>query len=187
MPFPGRKPLTRLAHEILQRHLGPGDLVIDATAGNGHDTLFLARAVSPVGEVFAFDVQRQALQQTRTRLEGEGMQDLVTLFHGGHETLAARVPERAHGRIAAVMFNLGYLPGSDKQITTASDTTLPALRQSATLLAAGGLLSVLAYRHHPGGQAESTAVAAFLGGLEGFRLEVHESPGPVLFVARKHG
>ncbi len=182
-----RKPLTRVAHEILEQHLQPGDLAIDATAGNGHDTLFLARAVAPGGSVYAFDIQTQALQQTRARLEGEGVADRATLFHAGHEAMMERVPESAHGRIAAVVFNLGYLPGSDKQTTTLTETTLEALQHSTALLAPGGLLSVLAYRHHPGGREESEAVGEFLGRLPGFRLEVRESPGPVLFVARKDG
>ena len=180
-----RKPLTRVAHEILEQHLQPGDLAIDATAGNGHDTLFLARAVVPGGRVYTFDIQPQALQQTRVRLEGEGVADRVTLFHAGHEAMMELVPESAHGHIAAVVFNLGYLPGSDKQTTTLTETTLEALQHSTALLAPSGLLSVLAYRHHPGGRKESEAVWEFLGKLAGFRLEIRESPGPVLFLAHR--
>ena len=182
-----RKPLTRVAHEILLRHLAPGDLVIDATAGNGHDTLFLARTVAPSGRVYVFDIQPRALLQTRARLEEDGLADLADLFHAGHETMRELLPGEVHGRISAVVFNLGYLPGSDKRTTTLTDTTLQALQQSADLLAPGGLLSVLAYRHHPGGREESEAAGEFLGKLEGFRLESRESPGPVLFVARKDG
>lgn len=188
MPHSGTPPRNRLthrAHEILQARLGPGDLAVDATAGNGHDSCFLARAVAPGGRVYAFDVQPQALQQTRERLIREGLAERVTLFHAGHERMAETLPEEARGRLAAVMFNLGYLPGSDRQTTTTTPTTLEALQQSVELLEPGGLLSVLAYRQHPGGAEESRAVQVFLQGRGELSLEVQDSPGPVLFIARK--
>jgi len=180
-----RPSLTRTAHERLRHHLHAGDVAVDATAGNGHDTLFLAREVGPEGHVFAFDIQPQALEETRKRLEEAGAESRVTLLHAGHEEMEARLPREVHGRLAAVMFNLGYLPGSDKQVVTAPTTTLQALEQAARLLAPGGLLSILAYRGHPGGQEEADAVHEQLSALHGFTLETIESPGPVLFMARK--
>ncbi len=181
-----RLPLTRLAHRAAEAHLTPGALAVDATAGNGHDTLFLARAVGPAGRVWAFDVQPRALERTRRRLEEAGLEN-VWLLHAGHQRMEDLLPPEARGRIAAVFFNLGYLPGSDRSCTTRPETTCEALAQAARLLAPGGLLSVLAYRGHPGGMEESEAAAALLAGLEGFRLERHESPGPVLFLARRAG
>jgi len=182
-----RQRLTRLAHEILARHLGPGDLVVDATAGNGHDTLFLALRVSPGGHVFAFDLQKQALENTRERLAQAGSLCKLTLLQYGHERMSEKLPAEARGRLAAVMFNLGYLPGGDKQLTTSPSTTLAALQQSLELLAPGAILSVLAYRQHPGGQEECEAVRQALNKTQGFRLEIHDSPGPVLFLAHKDG
>jgi predicted methyltransferase len=179
--------LTHRAHQILQSHLAPGDLAVDATAGNGHDTCFLARVVAPAGRVYAFDIQPQALAQTRTRLAREGLDETATLFLAGHERLAETLPEPARGRLTAVMFNLGYLPGGDRQTTTTTPSTLAALQQSVQLLKPGGLLSVLAYRQHPGGAEESQAVQAFLEKSGELSLEAHPSPGPVLFIARKKG
>lgn len=176
-------PLTELAKQRVAEVLCNGGLAVDATVGNGHDTLFLARQVGPAGHVWGFDVQPDALAAAATLLAEHGIADRVTLVHAGHQDMQAHLPAHAHGRLAAVMFNLGYLPGSDKQLTTGPDTTLAALVAAAANLAPGGLLSVLAYRGHPGGQAEADAVRRWLNG-SGLVLETCESPGPLLYLSR---
>ena len=175
-------PLTRQAHQRLALYLRPGDIAIDATAGNGHDTLFLARQVGPGGEVHAFDIQQAALTNTHERLAGAGCLAQVTLHLAGHETMLQRLAGR-QGQIAAIIFNLGYLPGADHANTTRDNTTLSALDQSLTLLRPGGVLSVLAYRGHPGGQEEAQAVAEWLAGQPALTVETLPSPGPVLHLA----
>ncbi len=180
------RPLTRLAHARLAEHLSPGDIAIDATAGNGHDTLFLARRVGPEGQVHAFDVQPRALAATRERLAASGCETPVRLYLESHARMQAVLPAELAGRVAAVTFNLGYLPGSDHAVVTARDSTLEALAQALALLRPGGLLSVLAYRGHPGGETEARAVATWLAGAPGLRGETIESPGPVLHLAWKH-
>ncbi len=175
------RPLTALAHELLADKLHAGDKAIDATAGNGYDALFLAQAIAPGGHLYAFDVQPQALQSTTERLQKAGLFDHVTLCCKGHEHMLELVPSDWQGRVAAVTFNLGYLPGSDKQTTTSPLSTLPALAQSIQLLRPGSVLSVLAYRGHPGGQEEAGQVQAWLARQTALELHVHESPGPVLF------
>ena len=185
------KRLTDKAHQIVLAHLKPGDAAIDATAGNGHDTLFLAKRVGETGLVFAFDVQPAALKQTASRLEEAGRQN-VLLLQCNHAEMANSIPAEYHGRIAAVMFNLGYLPGSDKTSTTQPETTRLALLEALSLLRAGGVLTVLAYTGHPGGLEEAAAVDRLLQDLSGeeFTVEVHirERPqAPRLFVvARRH-
>ena len=186
MPEPRPPPLTRLAHRRLAEVLAPGDAAIDATAGNGHDTLFLAQAVGAAGEVHAFDVQAAALAASATRLDAAGVRERVTLHHAGHETMLARLPA-LRGRVAAITFNLGYLPGGDHALTTLPATTLAALEQALALLRPGGLLSVLAYRGHPGGQEEAEAVAAWLAERPELALETIPSPGPVLHLACRTG
>jgi len=175
-------PLTRLAQQLLAQALGPGDLAVDATAGNGHDTLWLAQRVSPDGQVYAFDIQAQALQATAQRLQAAMLGETVTLCHCGHELLLPQVPAHWQGRVSAITFNLGYLPGSDKQVTTLVGSTRQALGHALRLLKTGGALSVLAYRGHPGGQAEADAVAQWFEEHAGqLDCQVHESPGPVLY------
>jgi 16S rRNA C1402 N4-methylase RsmH len=176
--------LTELAHNILKQYLKPGDFAIDATTGNGHDSCFLAQQVGVEGRVFAFDIQQQALDNAADRLRAQALTEQVTFIHRGHEHLLDALSPVYLGKIQAVMFNLGYLPGGDKQLTTTDITTLPALEQAAALLSPGGIITVLAYRGHPGGQEEAHAVEQILGALAGEdrRLSIIQSPGPVLFI-----
>jgi predicted methyltransferase len=175
------RPLTKLAHELLADKLQPGDKAVDATAGNGYDAVFLARAIAPGGHLYAFDVQRQALLSTTERLQKAGLLDYATLCESGHEHMLGLVPSDWQGHVAVVTFNLGYLPGSNKQTTTRSSSTLPALDQSIQLLRPGGALSVLAYRGHPGGEEEAGNVEAWIARQPTLKLQIHKSPGPVLY------
>jgi len=148
---------TQLAHHLVRAALKPGAWVVDATLGNGFDTLFLAECVGATGRVFGFDVQAAALAATAERVRGLPQ---VTLIESGHERLRERLPRDAEGRLAAVMFNLGYLPGAPKDVTTTSPTTLDAMDQALDLLSVGGLITMVLYRGHPGGEAESDGVLA---------------------------
>ena len=120
------------AQLMLKDRLRAGDVVVDATMGNGHDTLFLTQCVAPGGRVFAFDVQETALIETRKRVP----EDMTTLIHAGHETMRTHVPQELHGQISAVMFNLGYLPGTDKALITRTETTMIAVSEALELLRA---------------------------------------------------
>ena len=181
--------LTELAHAALRAVLQPGETAIDATAGNGHDTRFLAELVGPTGRVFAFDIQPVALANTANLIRGL---DHVTLLHRDHAELRDAIPREHHGKVTAVMFNLGYLPGGEKTIVTRSDPTLRAINAALELLRVGGVLSVLAYTGHPGGAEEAYAVAKLLGELSPANFEVREERGehdsvsaPHLFVVHK--
>ncbi len=161
-------------HGILQARLSPGDIVVDATAGNGHDTLFLAQRVCPGGHVYAFDLQADALTSSRARLREAGFDaESVTFIHAGHEMLAANLPASMAGQIRAVMFNLGYLPGGDKALITRLETTLAALTQAADYLGEGGLITVVAYPGHAGGREEADAVQGWMQRLspDGFATQ----------------
>jgi len=143
-----------LTHLFLRERVGLGDRVVDATCGNGQDTLFLARLVGPLGRVWAFDIQGQALTNTRALLGDAGCLSWVTLVQEGHEQLAAHV----EGPIQAVVFNLGYLPGSDKTCITRPESTLSALHQAEKILFPGGIIVIAVYPGHPGGSEEGAAV-----------------------------
>ncbi len=181
-----QRPLTTLAQQAVAAVLGPGGLAVDATVGNGHDTLFLARRVAPRGRVFGFDIQPAALAGARRRLAAAGLEGAVELALCGHERMAERLPGAWHGRVAAVMFNLGYLPGADKSLVTRPDTTLAALDQAVALLRPGGVLSLMLYRGHAGAPREVAAVEDWLSRLDrGLRLASHDSPGPVLHLIER--
>lgn len=177
--------LTDVAQQQVGKVLQPGSIAIDATMGNGHDTLFLARTVSPGGRVLAFDVQATALDNTRQRLVEDHLDDVVTLLHAGHEGLAEHVPTTDHGHVDAVMFNLGYLPGSDKSVTTGAETSCQALSAATQVLAPTGVLSVLLYRDHAGAASEAAAVQRWFAALsKQWTVERHDSAGPVLYLVR---
>jgi hypothetical protein len=176
--------LLELAHACVQRAAAPGGLVVDATAGNGNDTVFLAGLVGPSGLVLAFDIQQEALANTRAALEKAQLLTRARLFLTGHENIAAcllgNAPPPPVGRLAAsltatsppdpalyltaksqvsaAMFNLGFLPGSDKEIATRPSTTLAALIGLQPAMSPGSLMSIHCYSGHDGGKEESKAV-----------------------------
>ncbi len=150
---------TEMAHRLLRERLKPGDQAIDATVGNGHDTLFLAEQVGPEGHVYGFDVQESAIEKTRQRTAGLTN---ITLRCLSHELLDESVSDP----VSAITFNLGYLPGGDKSITTKPETTLVALRNSVKILKEGGLLTIVAYIGHEGGLGESNTIANWASSLD---------------------
>ena len=159
--------LIHFAHACLEKALATGDTVIDATVGNGHDTCFLAEVAGSSGRVYGFDIQESAIETTRELLERSACTSWVELISAGHETMSAHIPITLHGSISAVMFNLGYLPGSDKQVITCAETTLKALTMALTLLRKGGVLSVMVYPGHPGGMEEAQEVRRWADQMEG--------------------
>lgn len=150
-----------LGHLLLRRFIQPGNRVVDATCGNGKDTLLLAELVGEAGHVYAFDVQPEALARTAERLAEQGLQQRATLLQVGHEQLLDSV----NSQVQAVVFNLGWLPGASREITTRTDTTLIALQAALQLLAPAGLLLIICYPGHAGGDQEAAAVVAWCSGL----------------------
>lgn len=176
---------TELAHLLMRQSLKPGDWVVDATVGNGRDTLLLAELVGSSGCVIGFDVQEVALAAATERVDGLPQ---VKLIHAGHENLAEHLPVDRHKRLAAVMFNLGYLPGASKEIMTRSETTLAALKQALTHLKMHGLVTLVLYPGHPGGEEEAEAVRSYAQQLPqafavtGYARINSLSPAPELIV-----
>ncbi len=148
--------------ELLRQQLHPGSLAVDATMGNGHDTLFLAQLVGRDGHVWAFDVQQSALDITRTRLKQAALEGSVTLLLDSHANMERHVPTLVN----AVVFNLGWLPGQEHTVTTKTDSTLTAVNAALKLLKPGGLLTVCAYPGHEEGQQEMTALTDWIRGLD---------------------
>lgn len=137
-----------------------GDIAVDATLGNGKDMAALYRIVGPQGHVYGFDIQEEALNQTRTLLGGDAAS--VTLIHGSHCTMKAHVKEP----VDLVLFNLGYLPGGDKSITTVAETTLEAMVAGLELLKSGGKLAAVLYTGHEAGAREAELVKAWSSTLD---------------------
>lgn len=186
---PQRVSVTLAAHTAVTSAVRPGDSVIDATAGNGHDTLFLARQVGQTGRVVAMDIQTEAIESTRKRLDAASVSN-VELRLTSHENISECGISK--GAVAAVMFNLGYLPGSDRSITTQTQSTTRSIRRAAEMLRQGGILTIIGYRGHSGGRDETEAVHRMTAGMAGTRYSVQVTLGddadetsPVLFVVTR--
>lgn len=183
--FPPRP--THLLHQLLREVLHGGELVVDATAGNGYDTVFLAEAVGASGKVVAIDLQAEAIQATRKRLVEGNLEARVELHHASHAELGRFVsPESA----AAILFNLGYLPGFDHSVITERESTLVALAEAVKVLKPSGVLAVICYPGHEGGGAEAEAVENFLTEngvlrLAKYQLLSTKSAAPFLLLAAK--
>ena len=158
MPLPRT---VSFVHTLLADHVVEGASVIDATMGNGHDTLHLARLVGDTGHVYAFDIQSEALAATTARLSDEQLQARVTLIHDNHASMQEHVSEA----VSAIVFNLGYLPGTDKSCATQATSTLTAIERALTLLAPGGLLLIVIYWGHEAGVREKEALEPFVAQL----------------------
>lgn len=160
--------VTKLASVLLQTVINPGDIVIDATAGTGQDTCFLAACSGETGRVFAFDIQKEALEQAHETLAKSGLSSHVTFVNKSHEYMADVLADQGilEQSVKAIVFNLGYFPGGDQAIITTRETTLKALAAALKLLAPNGMISVCLYPGHPGGQEETDAVIRWAEGLE---------------------
>ncbi len=151
-----------LAHLLLHNFVRDGDLAIDATCGNGHDTVLLARLIGADGHLFCFDIQPQAIIETSRRLADADLAKRTTLLLTSHE----RVAEHVTRPVQVVLFNLGYLPGGDRSIITHPESTVVALVQSLQLLAPGGVVLVTIYPGHYGGAEEQFSVDNWAAGLD---------------------
>ncbi|OCS88280.1 class I SAM-dependent methyltransferase [Caryophanon tenue] len=155
------KRVLQYAQDLLAETIQPGDTVVDATAGNGHDTLFLAQLVGDDGQVYAFDVQKEAVNATLLRLLDEGLEHRALVLNDGHENVAQYVTKP----VSAAVFNLGYLPGSDHEIITKPNTTVPAIEALLQLLTVGGIIVLVIYHGHAGGKEERDAVLQYVSNL----------------------
>jgi SAM-dependent methyltransferase len=179
--------LTRVAAEWVSAALPEGGFAVDATVGNGYDTLFLADRVGKGGRVLGFDVQKMALNNASELIRFAGNLDRVRLILGCHSGLSRALI--GYPKVDAAMFNLGYLPRGDHRIVTRPSTTIPAIAAVVERLAPEGRISILAYRGHPEGPEEYEAVRGFLEQAQG--LEVREltgntenETGPRLFLVK---
>lgn len=184
--------LLQQAHVILETQLDNGDIAIDATAGNGHDSLFLVRQVAPAGLVYCFDIQAAAITATHNRLVAADLRNFALLIPHSHAQMSEQIAPEHQGKIKAIMFNLGYLPHGDKTIITQTDSTLLALNAATELLAPAGIITILAYPGHQGGDIETIQVANWCYQLnpQEFSIKIihsaeHKDSAPRLFVLQK--
>ena len=161
--------LLALQKYFILSHLREGDVAVDFTMGNGHDTAFLSKPVGPTGRVTAFDIQPQALISTEATLKAEGCPENYRLICASHH----RAPEFINEPIKAGMFNLGYMPGSgNKSLTTMRETTLPAVENAVGMLGRDAILLVAVYPGHPEGAAEGEELTKYFSTLSRYKMTV---------------
>ncbi|WP_282923605.1 class I SAM-dependent methyltransferase [Mediterraneibacter massiliensis] len=182
--------ITEYCHHFLQEYIKEGDCCVDATAGNGGDTEFLCRCVGDTGKVFAFDIQKIALQNTEARLKKAGYAERAQLFEAGHENMSSFVKEQA----AAIVFNFGYLPGGNHKIATQPHTSIEGIKQGLKILKQGGVMSLCIYSGKDTGSEEKEAILSFLKELDDKKWLVivnsyynrkNEPPLPVFIIRLK--
>ena len=150
-----------LAAEAQARILAPGDTAVDCTLGNGHDALSLAQLVGETGRLIGFDIQPEAVEHTRKELENEGLISRCELHCMGHE----HILEVVRDKVKCIVFNLGWLPGGDKSITTHWETTRVAIQGALELLLPMGILTVCVYPGHAAGEEERIRLTSFFASL----------------------
>ncbi len=156
------------ARELLESAVFPGAQAIDATMGGGRDTLWLCARTGEMGHVYAFDVQADALTRTRALLAAEGMGARATLCHAGHQDMEKYVT----APVDAVVFNLGWLPGGEKGVTTLVDTTRAAVCAGTRLLKPTGLMTICVYPGHDEGARELSALTDWASSLDPSQFDV---------------
>ncbi|MBP5313014.1 MAG: class I SAM-dependent methyltransferase [Clostridia bacterium] len=176
--------LLSLHKQFIKDHMKEGCACADFTMGNGYDTAFLSKLAGEKGEVYAFDVQPQALETTAKRLKESGCPDNVTLILDSHSNADKYITRK----LRAGMFNLGWLPGSDRRITTMRETTLPAVKTAISLLDKDSVLTVAVYPGHEEGDAEGRMLEEYFSTLSRFEICVtkvriiNSSAAPYFFV-----
>ncbi|HIV67991.1 MAG TPA: methyltransferase domain-containing protein [Candidatus Butyricicoccus stercorigallinarum] len=158
-----------LVHHYLAQFIRPGDFVIDATAGNGRDTAFLCELTGERGQVLAFDIQPQAVENTRRRLAETGWDAVGRVVLDSHANMARYAQP---GSVDCIVFNLGWLPGGDHSIFTRPDSTIAAIEAGLTLLRDGGLLCVSIYYGGASGYEERDALLDYVATIDPARYTV---------------
>lgn len=149
------------AQLFLQPVLGTATCVVDATAGNGYDTLFLAEKTAESCRIWAFDIQEQAIGSARSRTASIKHDDRICWVNVDHACMNEFVFEP----VDAAMFNLGYLPGSSRSIVTQPSSLEPALNWLLQRLKPLGRISIVAYPGHQSGQEEILFLEQYLAQL----------------------
>ena len=176
------------AAELIEGALYEGACAVDATLGNGHDALWLCGLVGETGRVYGFDVQAEAVERSRARLAGAGVEERADLILDGHQNMLNYIRP---GSADAIMFNLGWLPGAAHGVTTRTETTIQAVNTALVVLKEEGLLTVCIYPGHEEGAREREALLAWARELDEreydtmLRCYLNQSGDPPLLIAVK--
>lgn len=165
-------PHLKIAKNYWKNFLEENHVIIDATCGNGHDSLFISQILNSInGKLFCFDIQKKAIDITYLLLKNNLTEDVfekIVLINDSHENFS----EYINTKVNLVIYNLGYLPKSDKTLTTKVSTTLSSIKAALNLLDTKGAISITSYSGHPEGEAEENALLSFLCSLDNSKYNV---------------
>lgn len=177
---------------LVERTTSIGDVAIDCTVGNGNDTLFLSNLVGESGQIYGFDIQEEAIASTQSKLQESDAKGSVQLYCCGHEEVESRIPEKYFGKVASAVFNLGYLPGGDKSITTNSDTTIRAIESLLRMMKREGIIVLVVYAGHPEGAIERDDLLSYCRAIPlekahvlEYRFTNHKQEAPFIIAIEK--
>lgn len=153
---------VNFAKVICSQKLQDGDTAVDATMGNGNDTVYLCQLVGESGRIYAFDIQKQAIENTKEKLVENDVKTDVRLILDGHENMDKYIDSK----VKLVIFNLGYLPKGEHSITTKAETTMGAMRKASSLIDIGGMIIIIVYDGHDSGKIERKAIEDYIASMD---------------------
>lgn len=162
-----------IIHRVISEKVQPGDICIDATAGRGNDTLFLAKLVGETGHVTAFDIQQDAVDSTKELLAANGMSDRADVLLKSHSEMDEVAEENT---VSCITFNFGWLPKGDHNVFTNKSTSIPAIEKGLKLLKSGGVMTLIIYYGRETGFEERDALLEYLPTIDSSRFTVIEMP-----------
>ncbi|HLR67837.1 class I SAM-dependent methyltransferase [Virgibacillus alimentarius] len=157
------KGILNYSHYLLALSTQNGETVIDATCGNGNDTLFLSKKVGKEGHVLAFDIQDQAIKNAKALVEGHNCSN-ISFIHDSHVNVSEYLSSES--KVGAAIFNLGYLPKSDKTIITQGESTISSIKSILGFLRQNGLIVIVVYHGHKGGKKEKEMILSYVMNLD---------------------
>ena len=164
--------ITEWCHHFIRDQVKKGDFCIDATAGNGNDTQLLCELVGNAGKVLAFDVQEQAVSNTKERLQKLGLSERAEVILDSHANMEKYAKPET---VSCIVFNFGYLPGGDHNLATRAESSIEAIHAALKLLKKGGIMSLCIYSGGDSGFEEKDAILEELKMLDGKQYLVIES------------
>ena len=149
----------------IERFIMPESTVIDATLGNGQDTLKIAQRLGPKGRLYSFDIQKEAIERSQQLLEEADIKlPQIELIHDSHIHFDRYLAPKEH--VDFIIYNLGYLPRGDKSITTVAESTLQSVKAGLLRLKPYGVMVIAVYHGHEAGKEERDQLAQYLSTLD---------------------
>jgi len=181
----------KFAHILWEKQLKtpPLGVVVDATLGNGHDLVALAKMINGCAPLVGYDIQTEAIANTQKKIKEELTKEEKTNLLIKNQSHADLIEEN----IKLIVYNLGYLPGANKAITTQTESTLKSIQLALPRLIEDGLISITCYPGHPEGARELQALKEFAQSLckksfcVSFMQWLNRKNAPCLLLIQRNG